>query len=494
MGCGASNDASGSKAQDDKGSTEPQEESQKTKMAADEDFDGGVAPADKSHQEADHSKSATDDNQDASANAPSNELEGFTFGESNHEHGGFVAFGGGGGAFGGGDGDGNDDADAPVKAKPRRIAVSDECADAGDEDWTAPVVPKSDDDRALIATVLKRNPLLQNLDAGDVDVVVNAMERQDFAAGSRVLEQGGDGGTHYYVIAAGQVEIIKNNQLICTFSEGQGFGEMELLYVQPVVATVRCRVDTRTWALDRKTYKRTVMRLALERRKLYSELLSNVDFLENMTDYERQTLADALSPVTLAPGESLIRRGEVNEWMYIIIDGVVEVLGAARPSTADTGIAAGAPLTHVTDLEKGSCVGELEFLNQHPAVADCVAKTQVRACKLHRDHFELCMGPVTDVLRRTVRQDKYQYYQEQLQGIFEASAELNSAAAGSSGPSPSKRRRHRHAVSAEADTADADADWAPPVIEKSPEALEQAQAAIQRCPLFSALTPTMACV
>mmetsp|Transcript_13777 Transcript_13777/g.42887 ORF Transcript_13777/g.42887 Transcript_13777/m.42887 type:complete len:747 (-) Transcript_13777:229-2469(-) len=491
MGCGASNEAKGNDRAEDK--KEEQQASQ-SKPAKDEpsqeneNFDSGVAPTDKP---ADRSGADSPADADAPKDAGT-DLNAFTFGEGGEESafgGGFVAFGGGGsgGAFGE---DHADEPDSPKpQAKPRRIAVSDECADADDTEWTAPVVEKSEEDKALIAAVLKRNPLLQNLDGADVDVVVNAMERKDFAAGARVLEQGGDGGTHYYVIAAGQVEIIKNNQLVCTFSEGQGFGEMELLYVQPVVATVRCRVDTKTWALDRKTYKKTVMRLALERRKLYSELLSNVDFLENMTEYERQTLADALSPVTLAPGESMIRRGEVNEWMYIIIEGTVEVLGAARPGTADAAAPdADAPLTHITDLERGSCVGELEFLNQHPAVADCIATTTVRACKLHRDHFELCMGPVTDVLRRTVRQDKYAYYQQQLQDIFDASAEGSTRAGASPSPTNSKRRRHRHAVSAEADGADDDADWTPPVVEKSPEALEQAQAAVRRCPLFSALS------
>ncbi len=39
-----------------------------------------------------------------------------------------------------------------------------------------------------------------------------------------------------------------------------------------------------------------------------------------------------------------------------------------------------------------------------------VAKTDVKTVKLSRNHFELCMGPVVDVLKRHAQSETYRYY------------------------------------------------------------------------------------
>ena len=46
-----------------------------------------------------------------------------------------------------------------------------------------------------------------------------------------------------------------------------------------------------------------------------------------------------------------------------------------------------------------TCNRELEFLYSHPCVADVVAITDVKTVRLHRDHFEMCMGPVAGFLK-----------------------------------------------------------------------------------------------
>lgn len=66
------------------------------------------------------------------------------------------------------------------------------------------------------------------------------------------------------------------------------------------------------------------------------------------------------------------------------------------------------------EFSKGDHVGELEFLNNHRNVADIIAKTKVTTAKLNRRHFEMCMGPVIDVLKRDSSSSKYEYYQNLL--------------------------------------------------------------------------------
>jgi CRP-like cAMP-binding protein len=413
-----------------------------------------------------------------------NKLLDFKFGD-----GGDDPFGGGGGAFNsafggfGDDGDGESNSQEegsvppPTHTKVRKQGVSDDVMEE-DSNWKPPVFKKSDKERELLYNVLKENPLFRSLEKHDFDVVVSAMERHSYKDGVLILEQGGEGGSHFHVIEDGTVEIIRDKKLIVTFGRGQGFGEMELMYYQPCVATVKARGEVVTWALDRTTYKRLVMQISIKRRNLYTELLGGVEFLDRMTEYEKGQLADALTPVTFQKGESLIRRGERNEWMFIIVSGTVEVLGVPEGAQADDmEIAA---TRHICFLERGACVGELEFLNQHAAVANCTAFDEVRACTLHRDHFELCMGPIMDVLRKTVRQDKYEYYNSQLEDMRAPSHQR----AGAAGPT---RRARTHAVSAETAEKD-DGPFEAPKIAKDPAQLEICSLTVRKCPLFSGLT------
>lgn len=416
-------------------------------------------------------------------------LTDFTFGDDNegpsHNAFGTSAFGNDGDDDGE-DGKGADEGSSPRSRTQRAHGVSDEVMQE-DKNWKPPVVPKGAEDTEMLKAVLKTNPLMSSLEPDDFQTVVLAMSKNKFPAGANVMTQGSEGGSHYYIISEGVVDILKNDKYICSFHKGQGFGEMELMYVQPVVATVKAKTDLTAWALDRNTYKRLVMQIAVKRRVLYSELVGNLDFLQGMSEYEKGTLADALSPVTFQPGSLIVRRGEQNESMYIIVSGKVEVLGVENGADDDA-----AATKHICYLERGSCVGELEFLNQHPAVANCAAFTEVRACTLHRDHFELCMGPIMDVLRKTVRQDKYAYYNQHLDDFDKSSETKNDThhggGGGPRGAAGGARGRVRgNAVSAEVYDAAADTDYDPPVIAKKPEELEKLSVTVKRCPLFAAL-------
>ena len=57
-------------------------------------------------------------------------------------------------------------------------------------------------------------------------------------------------------------------------------------------------------------------------------------------------------------------------------------------------------------------MGEIEFLYGHATVADVRAKTpEVRTAKLNRPHFELCMGPIKELLKSLRLVDpNFEYY------------------------------------------------------------------------------------
>ena len=135
--------------------------------------------------------------------------------------------------------------------------------------------------------------------------------------------------------------------------------------------------------------------------------LFQVGFLKPLSKRELVQLADALQPHTCEAGDYMIRYGQEPDWFYVIVEGVVEVRG--RDSAEKT--------IKVCEFAAGDCVGELEFIHSHRTVADVVAATHVRAARLNRQHFEMCMGPVKDLLARAREEDeKFSYYQHRMAG------------------------------------------------------------------------------
>ena len=193
---------------------------------------------------------------------------------------------------------------------------------------------------------------------------------------------------------------------VAMLKETDSFGELELLYSQPRQATVRAVSEVVVcWLLDRDTYRKVMQGISMRKRKMYGQFLSNIGFLQSLTSAERVQLADALRPANFAAGDLLIQYGEEGQWFYIIVEGAVEVIGRDAAGNA----------VHVCEFGVGDCVGELEFIYNHRTVADVRATTpEVRTAKLNRPHFELCMGPVVDVLKRNAGAENatYDYYNQ----------------------------------------------------------------------------------
>ncbi|KAG8343146.1 Cyclic nucleotide binding domain [Trypanosoma vivax] len=268
-----------------------------------------------------------------------------------------------------------------------------------------PFFEKSEEDIRLISSLLMHNVLFSFLNTQDIKTVACAMRRVVFKQDECIMEAGQTTCDKLYVIQFGNADIIKEGQKVYLKTEGTAVGELELMYQTPVVATVKvCTPELVAWVLDRDTYRNLVMGTAIRRREAYIQFLTNVPFLSGLDNYEKLQLADALSSDEFEPGDYILHYGAEGEWLYIIMDGVVEVIGRDMD---------GQP-KHVCEFTQGDHFGELEFLSNHKNVADVVAKTHIITAKLNRRHFEMCLGPVIDVLKRNTDDPKYEYYQNVL--------------------------------------------------------------------------------
>ena len=112
-----------------------------------------------------------------------------------------------------------------------------------------------------------------------------------------------------------------------------------------------------------------------------SELLKKVPFFADAPISDVAQIVSRLKPVTIAPGDDIIRQGETGAIMYFIARGVVRVL--RREDSGDD--------HELATLFAGDFFGEIAILRDEPRTATCRAAT---ACAL----YELSRGQVEETV------------------------------------------------------------------------------------------------
>jgi CRP-like cAMP-binding protein len=110
------------------------------------------------------------------------------------------------------------------------------------------------------------------------------------------------------------------------------------------------------------------MLLAVER----VALLRHVEIFARTPGRVLAGIAHVLEEVDFSAGAVLMEAGAVEDWLFILVEGEVEVV---RPDRR-------------LRLYAGSVVGEMEVLDTRPRSATITAITPVRAFRLGRDAFD----------------------------------------------------------------------------------------------------------
>eukprot|EP00971_Amphidinium_carterae_P275756 5471808-Amphidinium_carterae.1 len=80
--------------------------------------------------------------------------------------------------------------------------------------------------------------------------LIEAMQVFSYEDGENVVEEGDTGGTHFFVIAEGQFDIIKGDQHLATLNKGTPFGESVLLIDGHRAATVQAKGPSKVYGLE----------------------------------------------------------------------------------------------------------------------------------------------------------------------------------------------------------------------------------------------------
>ncbi len=159
---------------------------------------------------------------------------------------------------------------------------------------------------------------------------------RNYAPGTVIVRQG-DVGEHFYILTGGRADVFVEHPdgreiPVDHLRAGQYFGEMALIGRQARRATVRAAGDgpVSVVALDRTAFNQLVeespeLRHELQRVISLRELQSEVEALQDVDRATLQRLAADAPTRLVAPGETIIRRGELGETFFFILEGAVEV-------------------------------------------------------------------------------------------------------------------------------------------------------------------------
>eukprot|EP00301_Raphidiophrys_heterophryoidea_P008935 c13230_g1_i1.p1 GENE.c13230_g1_i1~~c13230_g1_i1.p1 ORF type:complete len:412 (-),score=92.89 c13230_g1_i1:350-1585(-) len=287
-----------------------------------------------------------------------------------------------------------------VHAEPvgrrRRSAVSAESVSPDElKNKAKKIIAKSDQDRSSIRERLRKNFLFSSLDDDAAGDIVNAIVEMKFTAGDVVVRQGDDG-DFFYIIEEGSTHIFVSKdgveKKVMECGSGDSFGELALMYNAPRAATVKAVTDLRCWAVDRQTFKLTLMESTLKKRDRYEKFLDSVPILDTLYKYEKLTIADALLPQQFKEGDVVTREGDSGENFYIIEKGTVDYTQKNHDGQQEI----------VGRGKEGDYFGEIALLTNKPRAATVTCTTDCIFLALDRKTFVRVMGPLDNILKRNI--------------------------------------------------------------------------------------------
>jgi diguanylate cyclase (GGDEF)-like protein len=107
------------------------------------------------------------------------------------------------------------------------------------------------------------------------------------------------------------------------------------------------------------------------------DLLTKVSLFKTLSPADLQRLADHTEPASFSAGESVVEIGDPGRSLYVLVEGIVQVLYPARTSDFE-----------LARLGPGDFFGEMALLSDRPRSATVRAHSDVRAIKLEKHVFQ----------------------------------------------------------------------------------------------------------
>ncbi|RVE50108.1 hypothetical protein evm_005314 [Chilo suppressalis] len=279
---------------------------------------------------------------------------------------------------------------APTKHVAKRRAVIPPPIQIDTTDLQYEKYDKDQSSATQISKAIMMNDFLRNLmDDERLTAVVEAMSPQEFPPGSLIIREG-ESGSHLYVSAYGEFEVLKGGQVVKTFGAGEAFGELAILYKAKRFASIRCIGDAKVWVLERRVFQKIMVRSGRQEQEDNIRFLSSVPLLQEIHPIELTKMSGFLKREFFSAGTAVVRQGDRGDKFYIIRGGTVAV--TKRDADVEE---------RVGTLRRGNYFGEQALMHEDRRLATVTALPPgVECLTLERGPFTDFLGQVDELKRK----------------------------------------------------------------------------------------------
>lgn len=261
-----------------------------------------------------------------------------------------------------------------------------------DDDSVTPIAPKSTEEIKRLLKTLKNILFFRFLEPEQMDQVINAIVTRQVAKDEIIMRQN-ESGDNFYVIDSGIYEAYINDNLIQTYNNTGSFGELALLYNTCRAATIKAVTDGILWTMNRQTFRRIVVRSAFLKRNMHKSLLDKVPLLNELNEYEKMQLSDAIISKIYNAGEIIFHEGDIADGMYLIESGAVSI--SKKQENYDGSI-------EISQLGDEEYFGERAMITNLPRAATVCAMEKTKLAFINVETFERLLGPCMEIMKRNI--------------------------------------------------------------------------------------------
>jgi CRP-like cAMP-binding protein len=218
--------------------------------------------------------------------------------------------------------------------------------------------------------------VLPQISPDDLAQLSKVFPSSQVTAGDDIVRQGEIGGV-FYVIVEGRVGVVlskkdhQENEVV-QLGPGNFFGEMSVLGEGARMATVRALTNCHLLAIPREQFEMIerqfpqLQQLIIDgyHKRMIDVVLSSLMFFQRFPDNRRSEIISRLEIMPVTKGDCLIKEGQQNQTLYIILSGEMQVQ-----------LSSGEQYIKLAKLGKGNFFGEISMITGRPAIATILALT-----------------------------------------------------------------------------------------------------------------------
>ena len=117
----------------------------------------------------------------------------------------------------------------------------------------------------------------------------------------------GELGSHIYVSAEGEYEVIKDGKVLGRLGVGKAFGELAILYNCKRTASIKAVTDGKLWCMERIVFQQIMQATGIKKMENQLNFLKSVPLLSNFPHDILAKISDVLEMEVYKKGKTIRR-------------------------------------------------------------------------------------------------------------------------------------------------------------------------------------------